>query len=113
MTETCLVCGLPNDLCVCESIAKEDQKIEVKLEKRKFGKPATVVTGLDSKTIDIKDLTKKLKNKLACGGTAKNDLVELQGNHTHRVKQELINLGYSEDSIVVKEKKFGKNGKRR
>ena len=71
MTDMCLTCGLPNDLCVCESIAKEDQKIEIKLEKRKFGKPATVIKGLDQKVIDLKDLTKKLKSKLACGGTVK------------------------------------------
>jgi translation initiation factor 1 len=103
MTDTCLTCGLPKDLCVCESIAKEDQKIEVKLEKRKFGKPATVISGLDPKTIDFKDLLKKLKNKMACGGTVReNNTVELQGNHKSQIKASLVSLGFSADSIDVK-----------
>ena len=38
MTDICPKCGLPRDLCVCESIAKETQKIEVTTEKKKFGK---------------------------------------------------------------------------
>ena len=40
MSEVCQDCGLPKDLCVCETIAKEQQKIEVSTEKRKFGKSA-------------------------------------------------------------------------
>jgi len=102
MNETCQVCGLPKDLCVCETIAKGEQKIEIRTEKRKFGKPATVITGLDTKSINIKDVAKSLKNKLACGGTVKENAIELQGQHVNKVKEELVKLGFSEDSIVVK-----------
>lgn len=98
----CNTCGLPKELCVCENIAKESQEIQVYVIKKKFGKVNTVVEGLDTKQIDIKDLGKKLKNFLACGGTVKDGKVELQGDHKSKVKQELLKLGFPEDTISVK-----------
>ena len=41
----------------------------------------------------------KLKAKLACGGTVKDGVIELQGSHVPQVKQELIKLGFSAESI--------------
>ncbi|HLC58557.1 MAG TPA: stress response translation initiation inhibitor YciH [Candidatus Nanoarchaeia archaeon] len=99
--EVCSVCSLPKDLCVCQTLALDEQKITIKVVKRRFGKLATIVQGFDEKTIDGKDLSKKLKSKLACGGTFKNSAIELQGNHGDKVKAELIKLGFNEDSIVV------------
>ena len=43
MVDICNQCGLPQDLCVCETIAREQQKIMVKIEKRKFGKKYTII----------------------------------------------------------------------
>lgn len=102
MNEVCPKCGLPQDLCVCEIIAKEEQQIEVRIEKRKFGKMITLVTGITDKSIDIKEVTKHLKSKLACGGTMKEGIIELQGNHSSRVKQYLIELGFPENTIKIK-----------
>ncbi len=103
--EICNVCGLPRDLCVCQTLAREEQKITLSIVKRRFGKLATTVNGLDEKTIDLKDLTKKLKTKLACGGTSKNGIIELQGSHIEKIRAELIKLGFKEDSIIVKQGK--------
>jgi translation initiation factor 1 len=103
MSEICSKCGLPKDLCVCETIAKEEQKIIVSTEKRKFGKITTLVQGIDTKNIDIKDLAKKLKSKLACGGTAKGGVIELQGNHAARVKDYLVTFGFPASTITTKE----------
>jgi translation initiation factor 1 len=102
MSEICSQCGLPKDLCVCETIAKESQKIVVSLEKRKFGKIETTISGIDQKEIDIKDLARQLKNKFACGGTVKNGKIELQGDHKQRVKDFLIQIGFAPDSIDVR-----------
>ena len=99
MSEVCPKCGLNKELCVCETIAKRDQQIKVSTVKRKFGKLITVVEGIDTKDIDLKDLAKKLKNKLACGGTAKEGKIELQGAHARRVKDELVRLGFDADTI--------------
>lgn len=100
MSEMCPKCGLPKDICVCETIAKEEQKIEVRLVKRKFGKFITTVYGINDKSIDIKELAKSLKSKLACGGTTKDRVIELQGNHASKVKKILVELGFPASTIT-------------
>jgi len=98
----CVTCGLPQDLCVCESIAKESQKIIVRIEAKKFNKKYTIVEGIDEKEINLDQLAKTLKAKLACGGTIKENRIELQGEHKPRVKQILIESGFAPETIVVK-----------
>jgi translation initiation factor 1 len=90
--------GLPNQSDVFEEIAKTDQKIVVSTVARRYGKLATLVSGFDNK-VDIKSTAKALKEKLACGGTVKDGVIELQGNHKKQVKNILIKLGFPEDSI--------------
>jgi translation initiation factor 1 len=102
MSETCSTCGLPKELCVCETIAKESQKIGVALVKKKFGKISTVVRGINQNEINLRELAKKLKTRFACGGTAKDGIIELQGHHLKDVKSELVKLGFSPDTIEVK-----------
>ena len=102
MSEICSKCGLPKELCVCESIAKESQRISVYIEKKKFGKVYTVIEGIDEKEIDVKGLTKKLKNKFACGGTAKKGRIELQGDHKQKVRDVLTETGFSPDTLDIK-----------
>ncbi len=102
MSEICSTCGLPKELCVCETIAKESQKIKIYTIAKKFGKEYTVVEGIDNKQINLKELTKKLKNTFACGGTVKDDKIELQGNHKHKVKEHLIAAGFAPNTIEVK-----------
>jgi translation initiation factor 1 len=97
----CDVCGLPEELCVCEEIAREVQKIKVYSVRRKFGKMMTVIEGIDSKNIALKELVKGLKTDCACGGTYKDGRIELQGAHTNKVKDALIKLGFSEESIQL------------
>ncbi|MCP3681141.1 MAG: stress response translation initiation inhibitor YciH [bacterium] len=102
MSEICSTCGLPKDLCVCETIAKESQRIKIFKEKKKFGKMSTIVEGLDGKELDLKEISKKLKNELACGGTVKEGKIELQGAHSTKVKKSLIQMGFAADTIDVK-----------
>lgn len=99
MNQICPKCGLSKDICVCETIALESQIVKVKTVKRRFGKITTLVEGIDKKSINLKEISKKLKEKFACGGTVKDGVIELQGNHVQQTKQELINLGFDENSI--------------
>jgi len=84
--------------CVCGDIAKTQQEITVTTEKRRFGKVNTMISGFDD-GVDIKDVAKKLKMKRACGGTVKNKVIELQGNHKGFIKPILVSEGFSEDQI--------------
>ncbi|MHA1754136.1 MAG: stress response translation initiation inhibitor YciH [Candidatus Odinarchaeia archaeon] len=99
--EICPKCGLPKDLCVCEVIGKEEQRIKIRVEKRKWGREVTLITGIDKKDVNIADLATKLKTSCACGGTYKNDQIELQGNHKDKVKKLLVKWGFSEDKIDI------------
>jgi translation initiation factor 1 len=97
MESICAVCGLPKELCVCGQIAKESQKITIRLERRRFKKFITIVEGLEPNV--AKEVVKKLKSKLACGGTLSKGKIELQGNHKGEVKKALLEEGFKEDSI--------------
>lgn len=102
MSEICSKCGLPKELCVCEIIAKEDQRIKVYLDNKKFNKTYTVIEGINEKDIDMKNLAKKLKTTLACGGTIKNGKIELQGDHKRKVGRILVEAGFAKETIDVK-----------
>ena len=102
MSEICPMCGLVKELCVCETIAKETQKIFVYIEKKKFNKNYTIVEGIDEKEIDLKDLAKKLKSELACGGTIKEGKIELQGEHKQKTKKILVEYGFAPSSIDIR-----------
>lgn len=98
MPEVCPKCGLPKELCACGVIEREAQKIVISMEKRKFGKPTTIIEGISE---NGKELSSQLKAKLACGGTFKDDKIELQGDHRSKLKSILVKLGYDEDQIEL------------
>ncbi len=100
MGERCPKCGMPKDLCVCETLDKEKvTKIKVYETKKKLQKFVTVIEGIDSSQLN--QTAKALKNKLACGGTAKEGKIILQGRHKDKVSPILKTIGYSEDVIEV------------
>ena len=88
MIDVCPTCGLNKQLCVCETIAKEGQRIKVRMVKRRFGKMITLIEGLDA-SIDVKEIAKNLKSKI----------IELQGDHVQKAKEELVKLGFKTDTI--------------
>ena len=108
MAEICSTCGLPKELCVCETIAKESQRVEIYTQKKKFNKYATIIAGIDGKEINIHDVAKKLKNDLATGGTAKEGKIELLGDHIktevgrQKLRRILEQMGFSPNTIHFK-----------
>ena len=96
--DICPKCGLPLQACVCKEIAKTEQRINIKTDKRRYNKIITLVTGLSS-DVDLKKIAKTLKSELACGGTIKEGIIELQGDHRKKIKPILIRLGFPEDTI--------------
>ncbi|MDI1495413.1 MAG: translation initiation factor 1 SUI1 [Cenarchaeum symbiont of Oopsacas minuta] len=101
MATICGTCGLPKDLCACGELAKDSAKIIVRLETRRFKKKGTMIEGLDPKLNDLEKVARELKNKYACGGTAKEGYVFLQGDHRDTIIDSLVGLGFSESSIEL------------
>lgn len=93
MAEVCNVCGLPHQLCVCEDVAKERTTVSLETEERRYNKTVTIVSGFASDA-NIEDLASELKSNLGCGGTTKNGVIELQGDHMGRIESELEERGF-------------------
>ena len=79
---------------------EESQRIKVYSTKKRFGKLVTVVEGLDKEVLE--KTAKELKHRLACGGTVKNGVVVLQGDHKNKMKGLLVGMGYSQESITIR-----------
>jgi len=100
MPDICPKCGLPLELCVCNVLDRETEtKIRVYTKKAKFDKIVTVVEGISPEEIDR--TAKSLKRALACGGTSKDNYIELQGEHKMATKKALQSIGYKPESIDV------------
>ena len=101
--DKCPKCGMLMDLCVCEILDKQGAaKIQVYTTKKKFKKLVTIIEGVDKAQLD--STTKELKHKLACGGTAKEGVIILQGDHKRRAAEVLKQLGFPPESILVSER---------
>jgi len=99
--ENCPVCGLPKDLCVCTTLDTELEKIKIRVERRRYNKPATIIEGIDGKHHNLNEIAKKLKKTLACGGSVKDGKIILLGDHRDTVPDILVKLGFSKDQIEV------------
>lgn len=100
MSSICATCGLPKEICACQTIEKETSQIlKVYTTKARFNKLVTIVEGLKGE--ELAEVAKELKHKLACGGTYKDGQIVLQGNHREKVVDYLSKLGYNKQSIQV------------
>ncbi|RMG08878.1 MAG: translation initiation factor [Planctomycetota bacterium] len=70
-----------------------EQRIVVSVERRK-DKLVTVARGFELVEKDLKALAGKLKARLASGGTAREDRIEVQGQHRDAVRAFLEGSGY-------------------
>jgi len=95
----CPKCGLPEELCVCKDMSKRGQKIKVRIDRRKYGKAVTVVDRFDN--TNLQNVSKDLKQRLACGGTVKDDKIELQGDHRQKILNALVDMGFEENMIDI------------
>jgi translation initiation factor 1 len=101
MAVICKKCGLPDDLCACGELDKEDARIVVRLETRRFSKTSTIIEGINPKQSDMPRIIKELKSTFACGGTMKDGFIMLQGDHREDVKGYLVKIGFNEQAIEV------------
>jgi translation initiation factor 1 len=81
-------------------MAREEKKVRVYLVNKRYGKFVTTIEGI-SRDVDVRNVLRELKTRLACGGTFKNDSIELQGDHKEKVKAILVRMGFPADKIEV------------
>jgi len=73
----------------------KNDRIRVAREtKGRKGKGVTVVTGLSLDDPELAALGKQLKQKCGAGGTVKNGVIEIQGDHRDLVVTLLNAMGY-------------------
>lgn len=84
--------------CRCpkpKSLPPEEQTARIERERKgRGGKTVTVVSDLQLKPADLKELGKVLRQACGTGGTVKDGRIEIQGDHRERVAEELRRLGY-------------------
>jgi translation initiation factor 1 len=79
-----------------DRLPPEKQTAKLTLQKRKAGRMVTVIEGLTSRGNDLAALLAQLQTACGTGGTvkAKEDTIELQGDHVNTVRQSLLAIGY-------------------
>jgi len=61
----------------------------------------TIIQGLPKTGRSLDEIAHRLKGRLATGGTAKEGVIMLQGDHRNRIKDELVKMGFVEDHIEI------------
>ena len=94
----CPGCNKPIVKCICRekrSPPKSDGIVRLMREtKGRKGKGVTLITGVPLDNEGLKKLAKSLKQKCGSGGSLKNGVIEIQGDHREFLEKELNGLGY-------------------
>ncbi len=95
----CPECGRPATGCVCRQRKADTPRsagpvrVGRQTQGRK-GKGVTVITGLPLGDDDLKALARDLKTRCGTGGTAKDGVIEIQGDHRDLLVEELKKRGW-------------------
>lgn len=96
----CPSCGKQFADCICRkkktvTTPRGDGKIRVERStKGRKGKGVSLIKGLPIEGAALKKLAKELKQQCGTGGTIKNGVIEIQGNHRDFLVRHLNSLGY-------------------
>ena len=95
----CPVCRQPTTSCRCKAAQAPpagDGIVRVSREtKGRAGKGVTLVKGLALEPLALMTLGKQLKTACGSGGTVKDGVIEVQGDHCERVIEMLKAQGFS------------------
>ncbi len=86
---------------IIAELDREQARVKIRMEVRRFGKPTTILEGLMLGDKELQELTTKMKKNLATGGTVKDGIMILQGDHRERAAEILKKQGFSEGSIEI------------
>jgi translation initiation factor 1 len=99
-TETgrmCPECRQPIAGCTCKAkaVPKGDGVVRVSRQtKGRGGKSVTLVKGLALDPLALAALGKQLRTACGSGGTVKDGVIEVQGDHCERIMEELRKHGH-------------------
>jgi len=94
---TCPGCGHAVEHCCCreESGQQGDGIVRVSRQTKGCkGSGVCLITGLPLNKAELKKLATELKVKCGSGGTIKNGVIEIQGDHRALLVDALIKLGF-------------------
>lgn len=95
----CPECQKPQAQCVCAELKKQvvkgDGTIRVRREtKGRAGKTVSSITGVALNEKELEKLLGDLKRKCGSGGTLKDGVLEIQGDHCEAILRELAERGF-------------------
>ncbi len=95
----CPDCGQPVAGCTCrqaKQVVTGSGVVRVGREtKGRKGAGVTVITGLPLTPDALRDLARQFKKKCGSGGTVRDGVIEIQGDHRDLLVAELQKLGYA------------------
>jgi translation initiation factor 1 len=94
----CPGCGTPVNECTClkQTSPSGDVNVRVSREtKGRKGKIVTLIKGLDMNAVNLALMSKKLKVMCGSGGTIREGVIEIQGDHIERIFDYLKKQGVS------------------
>ncbi len=78
-----------------KSLSPHQQAVYLHREsKGRGGKTVTLVKNLVLSDADLKSLTKRLKQVCGSGGTSKDGMIEIQGEHREKIAAAMEKMGY-------------------
>jgi translation initiation factor 1 len=81
----CPNCGMPIARCQCKkqvSAPPGDGVVRVSLDKKgRGGKTVTLVSGLTGSIDELRQVSSEMKRRCGTGGTLKDGMIEIQGDH--------------------------------
>ncbi|MFC7069320.1 translation initiation factor [Halobaculum lipolyticum] len=84
--------GIPDDLTA--DLDRAQQVLSIRVERRTYNKPVTVIEGFDPEAVDMKALGTEIKRAMGAGGTVDGGTIEVQGDHEERVRDLLVERGF-------------------
>ena len=100
----CPSCGNPATKCTCKKkkaakkqpIYPDDGIVRIRREvKGRKGKTVTAVFGVPLNDKELKEFAKILKRKCGTGGSVKDGIIIIQGDHREALLNEIKKQGYS------------------
>lgn len=79
-----------------ETLPPAQQKLKIRLDtKHRGGKTVTLISGFVGTDADLQTLGRSLKNACGTGGSAKDSVIIIQGDHRETVLPWLLKNGYA------------------